>query len=65
MLIVKLKKGDSITKALKQFKQKVKKTKLVKEVRDRQYYEKPSAARRKQKAKAIRINQWKIKNDEL
>lgn len=64
MLIVKLKKGDNINKALKQFKQKVRNTKLIKQVRENQYFEKPSAARRKARKKAIRINQWKIANDE-
>ena len=65
MLIVKLKKGDNINKALKRFKQKVRSTKLIKQVRDNQYFEKPSQARRKQKQKAIRINKWKIQNNEF
>ena len=64
MLIVKLKKGDNINKALKRFKQKVRNTKLIKQVRENQYFEKPSAARRKARKKAIRVNQWKIANDE-
>ena len=65
MLIVKLKKGDNINKALKRFKQKVRNTKLIKQVRENQYFEKPSAARRRAKKKAVRINQWKIANDEV
>ena len=65
MLIVKLKKGDNINKALKRFKQKVRNTKLIKQVRENQYFEKPSQARRKKKQKAIRINKWKIANDEV
>jgi len=65
MLIVKLKKGDNINKALKRFKQKVRSTKLIKQVRDNQYFEKPSQARRKQKQKAIRVNKWKIQNNEF
>ena len=64
MLIVKIKKGDNINKALKRFKQKVRNTKLIKQVRENQYFEKPSAARRKARKKAIRVNQWKIANDE-
>jgi small subunit ribosomal protein S21 len=64
MLIVKLKKEDNISKALKQFKQKVRSTKLIKQIRDNQYFEKPSQARRKKKQKAIRVNNWKIQNDE-
>ena len=65
MLIVKLKKGDNINKALKRFKQKVRNTKLIKQVRENQYFEKPSAAKRKARKKAVRINQWKIANDEV
>lgn len=64
MLIVKLKKGDNINKALKRFKQKVRSTKLIRTIRDNQYFEKPSQARRKQKMKAIRVNKWKIENGE-
>lgn len=52
MLKVIVKDGDSIEKALKQFKRKVMNTKLVKELRDRQEYEKPSVTARKQKLKA-------------
>ena len=65
MLIVKLKKGENINKALKRFKNKVRSTKLIRSIRDNQYFEKPSQARRKQKMKAIRINKWKLANDEL
>jgi small subunit ribosomal protein S21 len=65
MLRVKLKKGDNINKALKRFKQKVRSTKLIKQVRENQYFEKPSQARRKKKQKAIRVNKWKIANDEV
>lgn len=52
MLKVIVKDGDSIEKALKQFKRKVMNTKLVKELRSRQEYEKPSVTARKQKLKA-------------
>lgn len=65
MLIVKLKKGDNINKALKRFKQKVRNTKLIKTVRENQYFQKPSQVRRKKLEKAIRKNQWKIANDEI
>ena len=64
MLIVKLKKGENINKALKRFKNKVRSTKLIRSIRDNQYFEKPSQARRKQKMKAIRVNKWKIENGE-
>ena len=65
MLIVKLKKGENINKALKRFKNKERSTKLITSIRDNQYFEKPSQSRRKQKMKAIRVNKWKLANDEL
>lgn len=65
MLIIKVKKGDNINKALKQFKHKVRNTKLITNLRENQYYEKPSSAKRKARKKAIRVNKWKLGNDEI
>ena len=65
MLIVKLKKGENINKALKRFKNKVRNTKLIRNIRENQYFEKPSQTKRKALKKAIRVNQWKIANDEI
>lgn len=59
MLRVIVKDGDNIEKALKQFKRKVMNTKLIKELRDRQEFEKPSVTRRKKKLKALYIQQLK------
>jgi small subunit ribosomal protein S21 len=59
MLIVDLKGGMSIEKALKEMKKKVSRTKLVQELRERKEYTKPSVKRRTvvNKAKHIqRIN---------
>ncbi len=58
MLIVKVnhRKGG-IEKALKQYKSKVIKTKQLKELRDKQQHEKPSAKKRKKIAKAKYIQQ--------
>ena len=55
MLKVVLREGDTIEKGLKQFKRKVMNTKLIKELRDRQEYEKPSVTKRKKKLKALYI----------
>lgn len=63
MLRIKIKKGDSIIKALKQFKQKVRNTKLMQEIRERKQYDKPSVKKRASRKKAIRVNQWKLKNE--
>ncbi len=59
MLRVIVKDGDNIEKSLKQFKRKVMNTKLIKELRDRQEFEKPSVTKRKKKLKALYIQQLK------
>ena len=59
MLIVKLKKGENINRALKRFKTKVKRTKLIKQIRDNQHFIKPSTKRREQLKKAIRTREYK------
>ena len=45
MIVVPLKEGENIEKALKKFKRKFEKTGVVKELRNRQAFEKPSVAR--------------------
>jgi len=52
MLIVEVKKGESIESALKKMKFKVKKTKLIENLRERQEYVKPSVKKREMKQKA-------------
>ena len=44
MIIVQVKEGENIEKALKKFKRKFEKTGIVKELRSRQAFEKPSVA---------------------
>jgi len=51
MLVVKVKDGN-IERALKQFKRKFNECKVMKELRDRQVYEKPSVTRRNKKKHA-------------
>ncbi len=46
MLIVQVKEGESLEKALKKFKKKFEKTGVVKELRERQKFTKPSIRRR-------------------
>ena len=46
MLIISIKENESIDKALKRFKKKFEKTGVVKELRRRSAFEKPSIARR-------------------
>jgi small subunit ribosomal protein S21 len=53
MLIVQVKEGETIEKALKKFKKKFEKTGVVKELRERQKFTKPSVRFREGRIKAI------------
>jgi len=63
MLIIKKGEKDSIDKVLKKYKRKVRETKLLKDIRERKEFIKPSAVKRKQKLKAVYqqtlITKWK------
>jgi small subunit ribosomal protein S21 len=52
MIIVPIKEGENIEKALKKFKRKFEKTGVVRELRSRQFFEKPSVTRRDQVKRA-------------
>ncbi len=49
MIVVPVKEGENIEKALKKFKRKFEKTGVVKELRRRQQFEKPSVTKREKK----------------
>ena len=53
MIIINIKDGESLDKALKRFKKKFEKTGVLRELRSRQAYEKKSVARRTQVKHAI------------
>jgi small subunit ribosomal protein S21 len=55
MIIVPVKEGESIDKALKKYKRKFEKTGTVKELRERQKFTKPSVKKREERLKAIYI----------
>ncbi len=57
MIIVPVKEGENIEKALKKFKRKFERTGIVKELRSRQAFEKPSVTNRKKMIKAIYVQQ--------
>jgi small subunit ribosomal protein S21 len=57
MIIIPVKEGESIDKALKKYKRKFEKTGTVKELRERQKFTKPSVKKREQKLKAVYIQQ--------
>lgn len=53
MIVIEVKKGEPIDKALKRYKFKVMKTKQMEKLRDRQEFTKKSVSRREQKQNAI------------
>lgn len=53
MIIVQIKEGENIEKALKSFKKKFDRIGVVKELRSRKVYSKPSVVRRQKKLKAV------------
>lgn len=53
MIIVNVKEGESLDRALKRFKKKFEKTGVLRELRSRQAFEKKSVTRRTQIKKAI------------
>lgn len=53
MIIINVKDNESVDRALKRFKKKFERTGVLKELRSRAYFEKPSVARRKQKERAV------------
>lgn len=60
MIIIPVKEGESIERALKKMKRKFEKTGVVKELRQRQKYTKPSVIRREQKLKAIYVQKMQV-----
>jgi len=57
MIIVPVKEGENIERALKKFKRKFEKTGVIKELRTRQAFKKPSEIRRDVVKKAAYIQQ--------
>ena len=55
MIVVPLKEGENIEKAFKKFKRRYEKTGVLKELRNRQAFEKPSVTNRKKMMRAIYI----------
>ncbi len=54
MIIIELKDGEGIDRALRRYKKKFERTGILKEVRGRMFYEKPSVKRREVMKKARR-----------
>ena len=63
MIIVPVKEGENIERALKKFKRKFEKTGTVKELRGRQEFTKPSVNRREEIKHAIYIQKLQEKEE--
>ena len=57
MIVVPVKDGENIERALKKFKRKFEKTGVMKELRARQQFDKPSVLKRLAKERAIYVQQ--------
>ncbi len=61
MLIIPVKEGESIERALKKYKKKFDRTKVIRQLRSRQQFNKPSVERRAEIIKAKYIQKLKEK----
>lgn len=59
MLIIPVKEGENIERALKKFKKKFDRTGTMRELRRRQQFTKPSVKRRQEKLKAAYANKMR------
>ena len=62
MIVVPVKEGENIEKALKKLKRKTEKTGVIKEVRTRKQYDKPSVVKRIKMQHAVYVN--KLRQEE-
>ena len=62
MIVIPVKEGENIERALKKFKRKFEKTGVIKELRERQAFIKPSIKRREEVKHAIYIQKLQEKD---
>lgn len=65
MLIIPIKEGESIERALKQFKRKFDRTQKMKQLRNRKHYIKPTIARRNVRIKAAYVQRKKTMQENM
>ena len=63
MIIVPVKEGENIERALKKFKRKYEKTGVIKELRGRQAFRKPSEIRREEIKHAIYVQGLQLEEE--
>ncbi len=65
MIIVPIKEGENIDRVLKKMKRKFEKTGVLRELRDRQKFTKPSVKKREERLKAIYIQKLRDQADNM
>ncbi|WP_299159979.1 30S ribosomal protein S21 [uncultured Tenacibaculum sp.] len=63
MLIIPIKEGENIDRALKRYKRKFSNTKTLKQLRDRKQFNKPSVVKRAQMIKASYVQGLRTKEE--
>lgn len=63
MIIVQVKEGENIERALKKFKRKFEKTGIIRELRARKTFEKPSVKKREMMNKAIYVQKLQLQDE--
>ena len=64
MIIVPIKEGENIERALKRFKRKFEKTGAIRELRARKTFVKPSVRRRTEIQKAIYVQKMQLQDEQ-
>lgn len=64
MIIVPVKEGENIERALKRFKRKFEKTGAIRELRARKNFEKPSVIKRAARMKAIYVQHLRLEEEQ-
>jgi small subunit ribosomal protein S21 len=64
-VIVQMRKGETIDKALRRLKKRLDREGVIREVREKQYFEKPCAKRRRKKKMAKFANYLRLKNENM
>jgi small subunit ribosomal protein S21 len=62
---VQVRKGETIDKALRRLKKQLDREGVIHEVRDRRYFEKPCAKRRRKKKAAKFANYLRVRNEKM
>lgn len=65
MIIVPVKEGENIDRVLKKLKRKFEKTGILRELRERQKFTKPSVKKREERLKAIYIQKLQDQKDSM